>query len=526
MALREVQTERADAPPKPPLNAAAVRRLAAATLLGFSSGLPLALSGAALQAWLTVAGHDVSTIGFLTLIGLPYTFKFLWAPLMDRFEPPLLGRRRGWMLVTQLGLVAALFALSYIPAAAVGWIGLVAAIVAFLSASQDIVIDAWRTDAMAVGERGLAASLGVLGYRLAMVLSGGVALIWADPTQGGMSWPDVYRRLALVLLGAAGVALALVPGVAAREPETNAPPARQEFAGFAAVLLAAAAGWAIAKWPGTWLGGLVVAPLGLSEKLQTGWTDLVALGVGMAVALPLGANLARRFGYDSLLRSLEGFLSLPRARLLLVAVVAYKLGDAFAFSLNTTFLLKGAGFTSAEVGVVNKVFGIWLTVLGSLVGGALLPILGLSRSLVLFGLCQAAAVFGFYLLAVHGQGAWGASQMPAFDLGVVWLKEAVSVDHGLLGAVAAENLTSGMGTAAFVALLMALARSRFSATQYALLSALAAVGRVWVGPFAGVLSDAAGWPAFFLVAIATGLPGVWLVWTLRGDIDAMAVREG
>jgi PAT family beta-lactamase induction signal transducer AmpG len=267
-----------------------------------------------------------------------------------------------------------------------------------------------------------------------------------------------------------------------------------------------------------------VTPLGLSPKLTSSWADLVALVAGLGVALPVGSAFARRFGYDSLLRSLDDFLVLPRARLLLVCVVAYKLGDAFAFSLNTTFLLKGAGFTSAEVGVVNKVIGIWLTVLGSLLGGALLPVLGLSRSLVAFGIAQAIAVFGFFLLAVYGPGAWGASEMPAFDLGIVWLKEAVTVDHGLLGAVAAENLTSGMGTAAFVALLMALARSRFSATQYALLSALAAVGRVWVGPFAGVLSDAAGWPTFFAVATAAGLPGVALVWRLRGDIDGMATR--
>lgn len=505
---------------------ATLRRLAAATLLGFTSGLPLALSGAALQAWLTVAGHDVSTIGFLTLIGLPYTFKFLWAPLMDRFEPPFLGRRRGWIAVTQVGLVASLLLLAEIPPESVGWIGVVAALVAFMSASQDVVVDAWRTDAMAAGERGMAASLGVLGYRLAMVLSGGIALIWADPTQGGWTWPQVYQRLALLLLGCAAVAIPLTPSVPARVAEADETPPRQEFAGFAAVLVAAVVGWVLARWPGTWLGAALVSPFELTDKLRTGWTDLIALLSAMAVALPLGAWLARRFGYDTLVRSLAGFLAMPRSRVLLLSVVAYKLGDAFAMSLNTTFLLKGAGFASAEVGVVNKVFGIWLTVLGSLIGGAVLPMIGLSRSLVVFGLLQAVAVVGFYMLAVYGQGTWGASSVPAFDLGIVWLKEAVTVDHGLLGAVAAENLTSGMGTAAFVAFLMALAKSRFSATQYALLSALAAVGRVWVGPFAGVLAEAAGWPTFFLVAIVAGLPGVALVWHLRDDIDRMNLRQG
>ena len=507
------------------LSPAAVRRLAAATLLGFTSGLPLALSGAALQAWLTVAGHDLSTIGFLTLIGLPYTFKFLWAPLMDRFEPPLLGRRRGWILLTQLGLVGALLLLSTVPAGSAGWIGAVGALVAFLSASQDVVVDAWRTDAMAAGERGLGASVGVLGYRLAMVLSGGVALIWADPTQGGMTWPEVYRLLAGVLFACAVVAIALVPGVGPRLADADAAPPRQEIAGFGAVVMAAALGWAIARWPGTWIGAALVEPLSLSDKLRTGWTDLVALMVALAVALPMGSWLARRFGYDTLVRSLSGFFTMPRAGALIGAVVVYKLGDAFALSLNTTFLLKGAGFASAEVGVVNKVFGIWLTVVGSLLGGALLPALGLSRALVIFGLLQAVAVGGFYALAVGGKGAWGSFPLPPFDLGIVWLKEAVTVDYGLLGAVAAENLTSGMGTAAFVAFLMALSKSRFSATQYALLSALAAVGRVWVGPFAGVLAESIGWPNFFLFAIVAGLPGIALVWALRAEIDQMASRE-
>lgn len=504
----------------------APRRLASAILLGFSSGLPLALSGAALQAWLTVAGHDVSTIGFLTLIGLPYTFKFLWAPLMDRFEPPFLGRRRGWILCTQLGLFASLLALSIVPAASVGWIGLIATGVAFLSASQDIVIDAWRTDAMAVSERGLAASLGVLGYRLAMVLSGGVALIWADPVQGGMSWPEVYRLLAVVLLGVGLVGLMIAPALPARVVDTHAPPPSKEFAGFAAVLVAAALGWALGRWPGSWLGGVLVEPFALSDKLRSGWIDLIALVFAMAITLPLASWLARRFGYDTLLKSLSSFMEIPNSRLLILSVVVYKLGDAFALSLNTTFLLKGALFSSAEVGVVNKVFGIWLTVLGSLLGGSLLPLLGLSRALMVFGLLQAVAVGGFYALALQGKGFWGGFSLAPFDLGVVWLKEAVNVDYGLLMAVAAENLTSGMGTAAFVAFLMALSKSRFSATQYALLSALAAVGRVWVGPFAGVMADAIGWTHFYLFAIFVGLPGVALVGYLRGDIDAIAKREG
>src|SRR5690349_106766 len=150
---------------------AAAHRLAVVTLLGFASGLPLALTGQAMQAWLSADGLDVATIGFLSLVGLPYTFKFLWAPLMDRFELPWLGRRRGWLVLTQLALGAALWGLSHTsPSDALRAFALLAVLTAFVSASQDVVIDAYRTDLLAPAERGLGSSLNVLGYRLAMIV--------------------------------------------------------------------------------------------------------------------------------------------------------------------------------------------------------------------------------------------------------------------------------------------------------------------------------------------------------------------
>jgi PAT family beta-lactamase induction signal transducer AmpG len=164
-----------------PSNLAAFHRLIAVLCLGFASGLPLALTGQAMQAWLTVDGVDIATIGFLGLVGIPYTFKFLWAPLMDRFEPPYPGRRRGWLVLTQLAMALALWWMSGAspkdsPLAFAG----MAVLVAFLSASQDVVIDAYRTDVLPANERGLGGSLAVFGYRLAMILSGGIALIWAE----------------------------------------------------------------------------------------------------------------------------------------------------------------------------------------------------------------------------------------------------------------------------------------------------------------------------------------------------------
>ena len=498
----------------------APRRFLAALLLGFASGLPLALSGTALQAWLTVAGHDISTVGFLTLVGLPYTFKFLWAPLMDRVEPPFLGRRRGWIAVCQVGLVAALLLLSTISPANVAAIGAVAALVAFFSASQDIVVDAWKTDALNGGERGFGASMGVLGYRLAMVLSGGVVLIWVHSEPGGLSWPEVYQRLALLLAVLGVVSVALVPRLPPVESQSEAPLAL-EFRGFLAVMVAAAAGWAIVVWPGAWVGEAFIGTLGLREEVAKGVGGLVGLVCGLVTALPLGFFLAKHFGYPTLSRSLAGLWAQPRAGAVLGAVLLYKIGDAFAMSMNTSFLMVCFGLSTNEVGVLNGVFGIWLTVVGSLVGGLCLPWLGLGRALWLFGLSQALAIGGFFLLSVRGSGAWGAAEIPPFDLGFVSLREAMRVDIGILAAVAADNLTSGLGTAAFTAFLMSLSKSRFSATQYALVSALAAMGRVWAGPFAGVTAESFGWPTFFLVAMLAGLPGVVLVAWLRRDVDRL-----
>ncbi|MCK6409668.1 MAG: MFS transporter, partial [Thauera sp.] len=154
--------------------------MSAILVVGFASGLPLALTGQAMQAWLTVDGVDIATIGFFGLVGIPYTFKFLWAPLMDRFEPPWLGRRRGWLALTQFALAALLWWMATLsPTATPGLFAATAVTIAFLSASQDVVVDAYRTDLLPEAERGLGASVHVFAYRLAMILSGGIALIWA-----------------------------------------------------------------------------------------------------------------------------------------------------------------------------------------------------------------------------------------------------------------------------------------------------------------------------------------------------------
>jgi len=523
-------------PPHAPAGSALARQFARAhrmlvvTLLGFASGLPLALTGQSLQAWMTLDGLDIATIGFLSLVGLPYTFKFLWAPLMDRFDLPWLGRRRGWLVLTQLGLAGLLWLLSHTsPSGALHLFALVAVAVAFASASQDVVIDAYRTDLLPAAERGFGASLAVLGYRLAMIVSGGIAFIWTDPAQaaggGAWSWPEVYRVMALLMVAAAIVSATALPKV----PRPAMPPtlARHDLLGFLAVVAAVGVGYLLTWQVFSPLAQLALAPWleasALPANLRQRWADLVALLLGLALTLPLAAWAARRARFHTLIDGLHSYFSQAGAWGFLAFIVLYKLGDAFAGALMTPFLLSGMGYSPAEVGVVNKVLGLWLTIGGALVGGLLMLKLGLWRSLMAFGIFQLLSNLGFWWLAVNGRDALPGLVLPAFDWGFVALAQATPVDGGLLMVIAFENISGGMGTAAFVAFLMSLCNQRFTATHFALLSAFAAVGRVWVGPMAGVLAQSIGWPAFFIVTTVAAAPALVLLWLLRQPVRALEV---
>lgn len=398
-------------------------RVAPLLVLGFASGLPLALTSGTLQAWATVEGVPLQEIGFLTLVGTAYTIKFLWAPLVDRYAPPLLGRRRGWMLVTQLLLAAAIMAMGALsPSAALMPLALLAVLVAFLSATQDIAFDAYCTDVLRKDERGAGAAIKVMGYRLAMIVSGGLALILADQWIG---WGNTYMLMGGLML------LCALATLWAPEPEHVARP-----------------------------------PRNLRE----------------AVVEPLHEFFTRR-----------GALAI------LLLIVLYKLGDAFAGALSTTFLIRGAGFTPTEVGTVNKVLGLAATIIGALAGGSLMSRWGLYRSLMAFGLLQAVSNLAYWLIAVSPKNLW----LMATGVGI-------------------ENLCGGLGTASFVGLLMALCRQRFSATQFALLSALSAVGRTYLaGPLTPPLVNHLGWSGFFLLTVAIAVPGLVLLKILRGTIDAM-----
>ena len=397
------------------------RRIGIMLPLGFASGLPLALTAGTLQAWLTVAGLDLKTIGVFTLVGLPYTLKFLWAPLMDRLVPPWLGRRRGWMLVMQISVAFGLVAMAVTgPGQRSEILGVLALVVAFLSASLDIVFDAYRTDVLLRQERGFGAAVWVNGYRCALLVASAGGLLLADH----IGWQNTYLLLAALM--AAGVVTILL------SPEPS---------------------------------GQSAAPASLAE----------------AVGGPLKEFFAR-----------------PGVVGLLALIILYKFGDAVAASLQTAFLIGGMGFSVSEVGYV-KGLGLGATLIGALVGGVAMAKLGMVRSLLLFGLLQAVSNLGFMWLAWMG-------------------KSYVALTTSIL----VENLTGGMGTAAFVALIMSLCDHRYTATQFALLSSLEALGRVFSGRPSAELVEMVGWAQFFFWSFLVALPGIWLVWVLRAQLHQEA----
>jgi PAT family beta-lactamase induction signal transducer AmpG len=397
------------------------RSIAVITFLGFSSGLPLALTSGTLQAWMTVAGVDIRTIGIFALVGIPYLIKFLWSPLMDRFVPPWLGRRRGWIVITQLTLIIGISAMAFSsPEKALMLLATVALIVAFTSASQDIVIDAYRTDILKEQERGVGAAVFVMGYRIAMLVSGGLAFVLSDH----IGWKNTY------LLMAALISVGILSTLVGPEPEER-----------------------------------VVPPRSLRE----------------AVRGPL-----------------KDYLSRNSAVSLLILIILYKLGDAYAGTLTTAFLIRGVGFSVSDVGYINKGLGFISVIIGALFGGTLMVKLRLFRALMIFGILQAVSNLSFMFLA--------------------WIGKSYSM---LVFAVAFENLSGGMGTAAFVSLLMAMCNHRYTATQYALLSSLAALGRVFISPTSGYLVESIGWANFFFITFLVALPGLWMLWWLRSAISEL-----
>lgn len=395
-------------------------------LLGFSSGLPLALSGATLHAWLTVRGESIADIGIFSLVGAPYAYKFLWSPFVDKYIPPFLGRRRGWLLITQLALVLTILALAATgQALSMKYMAVFALIIAFCSASQDIAYDAFRADSLSPDERGLGAALGVEGYRIGMFVSGAIALLIA----GAYNWQVAYTAMAGFML------IGILATLWAKEPEI---------------------------------------------------TEMAPKTLQQAVILPF-----------------KDFLTRKRVWWILAFILLYKFGDAYAGALTNTFLIRKLGFSLKMVGAINKGVGLVAILSGVFLGGLLMTRMGLFYSLMLFGILQAVSNLGYMFLSL-------VEPQLNFVMATVFI----------------ENLCAGMGTAAFVALLMSLCNKSFSATQYALLSSLMATGRIFVGPLAGYMIENVGWASFYFSSLFFSLPGLLLLGYLKSDIVSVDKRAG
>jgi PAT family beta-lactamase induction signal transducer AmpG len=399
------------------------RRVLLILPLGFASGLPLLLTFSTLSAWLATAGIRRATIGAFALVGTPYAFKFLWSPLIDRLPPPLpLGRRRGWSLTIQIALAAAMLALgSCDPKMHLKMMAVLALLVAFLSASQDIVIDAWRVEILTPEEQGPGAGMIQTGYRIAMLVSGAGALIAAAHA----GWFAAYATMAALL---SATMLVFLLG-----PEPASPPELADRG--------RSRGWEAIR---EWLTIAVVGPF-------------------------------------------ADFMQRPAWFAILIFVLGYKLGEAMA-GVMAMPLYIALGFSLDEIAAISKLVGFFATVIGALAGGVITVRLGVVRALILCGVLQSAGNLFYVLQAIGGH----------------------RLDYLAL-CVAAENVTAAMAGAALVAYLSSLCSPAFTATQYALLSSLGAVGRTLVASSGGLLAERLGWVLFFLLTTVATLPALLLL---------------
>lgn len=396
------------------------KQMAICVMLGFTSGLPLFILYNLLSAWLKSEQVDLKAIGLFALVGFPYTWKFVWSPLMDRYHFPLFGRRRGWMFVTQLALLAAIGAMGFFsPKTDLTMIVLLAGAIAFLSASQDIVIDAYRRELLSDEHQGSGTALFVNAYKLSTLVPGSLSLILSD----FMSWQSVFAITALFMLP--GVLTTLL----IREPQIYGEP-----------------------------------PKSLRE----------------AVVMPF-REFIRRSGWS-------------HALFILLFIFLYKLGDSMATALATPFYID-LGFTRTQIGLVAKNAGLWASLSGGILGAVWLEKTGINRGLWIFGVLQAVAILGFAVLAKTGVSA-DATNPNTLMLGLVIGLEAFAV---------------GLGTAAFTGYIATTTDPRYTATQFALFTSLAAVPRTFFNAVTGYIVDQTGWFTFFLICFALALPGMLLL---------------
>jgi MFS transporter, PAT family, beta-lactamase induction signal transducer AmpG len=511
------------------------RRLIAVLFLGFASGLPLALTGATLQARLTEAGADLTTIGFFALVAVAYSLKFLWSPMIDRSMPPgpfqKLGHRRGWTLLFQLLLIAAISIYGFInPAVSPITTAAVAVVVAFLSASQDIVIDAYRIEVLDDDQQGAGAAMVQYGYRFGMLASGAGALFVAEyayryfaeanvaAVWGAANLAEMDKAGSMALLSQSisglidavhqswivtflAMAALMIVGVVTtffvREPPNRRPPAPaiEGEAGFALRLVAIVSMTAVA------IVAFLMVKKGLSYLDWPTWAiNAVATLLAAAVPVAIVMSLPKpRVGgnrqYEAIHIWLENAVVKPFRevakrdgwQMILLFIVLFKVGDAVLGSMATTFYLN-IGFTKPEIAEISKIFGLVATLLGVWVGSLLVTKWGMGKSLLLTGVLQLLSNLMFSWQAHVGHD-------------IQWLYATIAI----------ENFTGGMGSAAFVAYISRLCNLQFTATQYALFSSLAVVGRTVIASPMGGIAETIGWVDYFLLSTVMAVPGMLLL---------------
>ncbi len=405
------------------------KRMLVILLLGFSSGLPYMLMFSSLKIWLRREGVDLSTIGHMSWVMVPYTINFLWAPLLDRFVPSTMGRRRSWILISQVGIIAGFVGLGLAePAYSLHLIIGLAIAVSFFSATQDIAIGAYRRESLRDEEQGLGASIVVYGYRIGIWVSAGLGLWMVDPTTLGLSFNQMF------LLMAAGMSVGVITALWCAEPDID-----------------------------------YALPTDLKQAIVEPFVEF--------------------FKRSGVLRAL----------LVLLFVLCFKMGDAFAAAITPVFYVD-IGYSNAQIAEAAKGVGFLFFLLGLFIGGVATYRFGIFRSMLVFGILQALSTAAFPLLQ-WAQGSWWA----------------------LAGVVALEDLSSAMGTAALVTFITLLANKRYTATQYALLSSLASFGRTFLSGFSGDLVERVGYTSFYLIGGAMALPGLVLLlamWSVDKDLTS------
>ena len=417
-------------------------------LLGFSSGLPLCLTVSLLQTWFKVSGIDIVSISFMSLIGQPYVYKFLWSPYLDRYSSPIfkfMDQRKGWILTTQLLIILNIMFMGRLDPKTSPWIlSTLGLLLAFFSASQDLVIDAYKIEILDPDERGLGAAIGIEGYRLAMLVSGAGGLILADQ----LGWIQAYFIMAsLMSIGVVGTLIAY---------DTDRTECYKN------------------------INSNNINKL-ISEKKSI-WFKLKSILIEMLIPL-------------------KQFLSKEKSGYFILLIILYKLGDVLSHSLTNQFLLD-LNFSLTAIGTINKLVTLAASLIGVMLAGILMTKINLFQAMLFFGCLQAVTNLLYVLLAIVGKDYYLA-------IAVFFL----------------ENLCGGMGTSALVALLMGLCDKKHSATQFALLSSIASIARIYIGPIAGILVKYLGWKIFYIYSTIAAIPGIILIIFLRSKIIAYDSRN-